>query len=347
MHFARTAGACGLVLFAVCGCTAPKAAGSAPVPPTPAPPLEYESIAEQDSAEDPGEDWVDEPASEETPSSAAGAGQAASTPEFQPLGRVAGTPIYAEDLLVEWHQIAGREVWLVAEKIVTTRLAFAEAQRLGMRLAPEAVERRLEFERVRLKEVVEAFELGLDVDEYLRTELGVVPERYYKRLRAALIRQMLTERAVRAWTLSNENVALRLIVVENGEKLQQVQELLAGGADFGELAREHSIDDTSSLGGYVPYLVRQEHAELTRLAFSTQVGQIGGPLPIGQSFFLIRVEERRGQLAGDWTSIEAAVEESLDAYGLSDSEFVHWKLAMEARYSIDMHRLEQILGTEG
>jgi len=347
MHLAHTAGALGLALFAACGSTTPKVAGSVAPPPSLAPPLEHESITRQDPAADTGDEWVAESTPEEQPAPAAPAEQGASASEALPLGLVAGTPIYAEDLLVEWHQIAGREVEQVVEKIVTTRLAFAEAQRLGMRLAPEAVALRMEFERGRLKETVEAFELGLDVDEYLRTELGVRPEQYFERMRAAVIRQMLAERAVRAWTLSNETVALRLIVVADEEEMQQIQELLAAGADFGELARKHSIDDTAPLGGYVPYLIRQEHAVLTRLAFSTQVGEIGGPLPIGERRFLIRVEERRGQLAGNWASIEAAVEESLDAYGLSDTEFVHWSVAMRARYPIDLRRLDEILGTEG
>jgi len=249
--------------------------------------------------------------------------------------------------LLEWHQIAGREVTLVIEKVVTTRLAIAEAQRLGMRLAPEAVEVRVGIERGRLKENVDARGLGISVDEYLRSELGVDPERYYARMRAATIRQMLAERVVRAWTLSNENVALRLIVTDDPDGMREVQELLAGGADFGEVAREHSVDDTAPLGGYVPYLVRQEHSPLARLAFATPVGELGGPVSMADHVFLIRVEERRGQLAGDWNSIEPAVEASLEAFGLSDAEFVHWKIAMEARYPIDLQRLEEILGSQG
>ncbi|MEQ1894420.1 MAG: hypothetical protein ABL998_17910, partial [Planctomycetota bacterium] len=48
------------------------------------------------------------------------------------LGWVAGQPLRAEELLVEWGDVSSRELFLVLDKLVATRLALAEASRLAI-----------------------------------------------------------------------------------------------------------------------------------------------------------------------------------------------------------------------
>ena len=262
----------------------------------------------------------------------------------QPLGSVAGVPLSAEELLLEWHQVAGREVWLVVDKLVATRLAFAEAGRLGLRLEPEAVELRVAEERRALEAEVASQRGNPSVEDFVRAELGVEPKVYFERVRSATIRQMLAERTVRAWTLGNQSADLRLIVVPPGEALERAQAALAEGRDFAEVAREYSIDDSARDGGRVPYVVRQETAPLARLAFSTPEGEVGGPIESGDHVFLIRVEELRQPLEGNWDAVGPAVEASLAEVAVADAEFVYWKLAMEKRYPIDLEPLLDLLG---
>ena len=262
------------------------------------------------------------------------------------LGTVAGAPLRAEDLLVEWHGVAPRDVWFVVEKLVATRLTRAEAQRLKIRLAPELVELRVAEETRRVsKQVAEAGE-DLSVDEFLRSRLGVEPDAYFRQMRVATIRQMLAERATRAWTLTNEWVRLRLIIVGSPAEIEEVQAQLAAGGDFAELARERSLDDTAERGGLVPFLVRQERSPLSSLAFLTEPGEVGGPIEVGEHQVLLRVEERHPALTGDWGALEETVEASLAEFPLSDAEFLHWKLTMEARYPIDIEPLEKLLGAD-
>jgi len=260
------------------------------------------------------------------------------------LGSVAGAPITATDLLLGWYEVSGRDVWLVVEKLVAIRLSFAEAERLSIRLAPDAVEERVASERAELEE--EARKKGYSVEDYVTGQLGVAPDVYFERLRLATIRQMLAERAVRCWTLGSENRAIRLIVVAEPELMAAIQAELAAGADFAELARRHSVDETAKRDGLLPYVVRQEHSPLARLAFSTPSGDLGGPLETSGHHFLIRVEQVRAPLEGDWRTIGPAVEESLAEHPVGDSEFLYWKLAMEDRYPIDMRRLKSLLGMQ-
>jgi hypothetical protein len=305
------------------------------------------------SAETPASATAD--AQESKPSAAPAAEQAqgetpAATParlpkaESPPLGWIAGKPLEAEELLLEWGDAASREMWLMIDKLVASRLALSEAERLGIRLAPEAVDQRFAAEREKLEKEVARSGKKLELEKFIERELGFEPARYLERVRRATIRQMLAERAVRAASLAGESVALRLIVVANDEQKQAVEAALAAGRDFGEVARELSIDDSKRDGGLVPFVVQDSRSNLARLAFQTAVGEVAGPLPIADHHFWIRVEERRAPKEGDWAAIEAPVEASLARWPVDSPEFVHWKLTMEGRYPIDLGPLWSLVG---
>jgi len=259
------------------------------------------------------------------------------------LGWIAGTPMTVADLLGEWQDVAGRDLVLLVDRLVATRLAFAEADRLGIRLAPEVVEARLARERERLAQELGVAERGLSLEEFVRDELGREPGAYFAGLRRATLRQMIAERAVRAWVLSNPNAAVRLIVVPSQDEAEAILTRLENGADFAGIAREESVDDTAGEGGYVAYLVNQERSPLARLAFATEVGAIAGPLPASGRYVVLRVEEKRVAQEGPWSTLGTTIEASLAAHPVKDSEFVHWKIAMERRYPIDLEALENVL----
>ena len=264
--------------------------------------------------------------------------------EEKPLGWIAGKPLEAEELLLEWGDLASRELWLVLDKIVAARLGLAEAERLGIRLAPESVEQRYTAEREKLaKKIARGDEPG-DVEKFIADELGFDPKRYLERVRRATIRQMLVERAVRAASLADESVALRLIVVVSDESQKAVTEALASGRDFAEVAREHSVDDSKKSGGLVPFVVQDPRSPLSRLAFQTGVGEVAGPMPISDHQFWIKIEEKRAPMTGNWAAIENEIEESLAKNPIGDAEFVHWKITMEGRYPIDFGPLWSLIG---
>jgi len=348
------------VAVAALGCGATKVAGPPPMPalsaagvppaagggeePAPRPLAEVEPAPVQAAPAGPQQPSPKtEVARAEVPAPSPAAGE-----DTAVLGWIAGEPLRAEELLVEWGDVSSRELFLVLDKLVATRLALAEAARLAIKLAPEEVDQRYATERERLAGEVAKKQAKTGktrtLEEFIARELGFEPKVYLDRLRRSLIRQMLAERAVRAGSLASETVALRLIVVANAEQLAKVQEALAAKRDFAEVATELSVDDSRVQGGLVPFVVADERSPLARLAFQTKVGEVAGPLPVGDHQFLIKIEERRAPFEGDWSAVGDKVLASLARHPVEDAEFLHWKLAMEDRYPIDLRPMMELIG---
>lgn len=262
------------------------------------------------------------------------------------LGWVAGAPIPWEELVLEWRDVSERELWLVVDKLVAAHLATAEAQRMGLAVDPAALDQGVAAACTSLEERLAREAPEQSLRDYVEGELGRSWPVYLDRLRTSVLQQMVAERAVRAWTLGNESRAVRLIVVREREELVAVEERLSSNEDFAEVAREVSVDDSAAQGGLLPYLVRQERSPLARAAFQAKVGEIVGPHEFGGHWILARVEGERAAIEGLWPAVAEAVETSLREHPVQDAEFVHWKLAMERRYSVDLAPLEQALGSK-
>jgi len=306
-----------LVLALSLGCAAGGTAGeNAPVPPRPAPSL-----------------------------LAGGAGSSTGAdPEPGVLGRIAGAPLLASELLLEWNRQAPRQVWLVLDKLVAARIARVEAARLGLALDGGRITEALARERRRQDAELARAAGGRPIDAFLRDELGQDPARYYDALRVGTLERLMVERVVRAWTLARENRAVRLLALPEGADMEPVEARLEAGEDFGSLARELSVDDTAAAGGYVPFLVEDARVSLSRLAFLTPPGEVGGPVRAGEQSVLVRVEEVRPARTGSWEEVGELVERSLVEHPLSDGEYVAWKVAMSRQHSVDLGPLEELLG---
>jgi peptidyl-prolyl cis-trans isomerase C len=227
---------------------------------------------------------------------------------------------------------------------VAARLAFAEADRLGIRLRPEVVEAETVAQIARFKADVAAEAPGVAVDDYLRGALGVEPETQWQSLREGVVRQMIAERAVRAFALERENASVRLIVVQTEEQAKALADRLTAGEEFGALARAESVDESAEQEGLVPFLVRQASSPLARVVFAAQPGEVVGPLPAAGHQFLVRVEELRPAIEGGWPALERPVEDSLRRFPVQESEFLHWKLELERSHPVDLAPLLERIG---
>lgn len=345
MNLLRTSPAAALLALASCG-AAPRTPEPPPrsfEPPRPAPALPESGAASVASPADSDPAEAASPVEPEVPSTP----ETVEAARSLPAGWVAGQSLDFAEVLLEWHRVAPREVFLTVEKLVAARLAFAEADRLGIRLEPAEVEARVEASLEALAEEVSSNELGLSLDEFIRYELGVEPERYGAQVREGVIRQGIAERAVRAWAYETGFASARLIVVPEEERARALAAQVAAGADFGELARKHSIDESAARRGLLPFLVRQEESPLARLVFRTAPGTVGGPIPAAGHWFLVEVEEIHAPVevgALGWPSLRAQVEASLRSHPVDESEFLHWKLAMERRYPVDLGPLLELVG---
>jgi len=328
---------------AACASSAPSDAAN--TPPRPAPPLAGVHSSTSTGADAAAAAAATRPAGSSSDTTAATPSDTTAPRAETAAGWIAGRPLTFEEILVEWQRTSPREVFLIVEKLVASRLAYAEADRLGIRLDPDVVEAETAAQIARFKaDVAKEAPAGVSIDEYLRAALGVEPERQWESLREGVIRQMLAERAVRAFAIERENATVRLIVVPTEAEAKSIADELAAGGDFVALARDKSVDESSREGGLVPYLVRQESSPLARVVFAAQPGEVIGPLPAAGHHFLVRVEEVRPALAGDWTALEAAVEQSLRASPVEESEFLHWKLELERRYPVDLGPLMKRIG---
>ena len=291
-----------------------------------------------------GSDTAVAPGREGTPTDAY-ASEAASPPgtaRRDVAAYVAGAPIYASDLLEAWLFRASPEVRATLEELVLSRLVMTEAARLGVELEPERVERAQGEVVERLEERV-AESGGDDLQEFVRRRLGLDPDRYLDRLARETSVDLLAARVVRAWMLGNERAEVRVIVVDRRDDLDVVQAKLARGEDFAALAARYSIEDSGTDGGRIPPVVRGR-STLARLAFSTPVGEVGGPVFEDGRWLLLRVEARPRPLEGDWDAIGPEVEASLEERAIEDPEYWQWKADVLERYEVDLTPLLELVG---
>ncbi len=91
-----------------------------------------------------------------------------------------------------------------------------------------------------------------------------------------------------------EMVRARHILVDTRDEAESLREQLLAGADFGELAREHSTDPGSApAGGELGWFGRGVMvAPFEEAAFALAVGGISEPVETAFGFHLILVEER-------------------------------------------------------
>jgi len=106
-----------------------------------------------------------------------------------------------------------------------------------------------------------------------------------------------------------DRVRLRQIVIrvdkKGGKALKLAQELAGRarrGEDFADLARKFSDDEGSApLGGDIGWIGRGTRPEpFERLAFSLREGQIGGPIRVGDAFYILKCEGRKRELPKDF-----------------------------------------------
>lgn len=310
-----------LIALAVTACAAPREKSVSSTPPRPAPELEVgPQVAEG------------EPPPEQEAKEAGG----------EALAWIAGDPIGTDEFLAHLLHRESRLVFDTLDRLVTARLALLEAGRLGARLDPALVDARLAADKARMQELLS--QSGLEVDRYLVEKLGLDPSRYFELMRDELVQQLLTERVMRAWTLGQERTEVRVIVTATREEVDAVRARLDAGEDFAELAGELSVDPSSKVGGRLPPVIRSEMSPLSRLAFQTELGQLGGPIEQDGHWVLIRPEERPEPLAGPWEEIGPAVEADLAENPVEDPEYWQWRAAMTRRYQTDLSPLLERAG---
>jgi parvulin-like peptidyl-prolyl isomerase len=163
-------------------------------------------------------------------------------------------------------------------------------------------------------------------EEWLQAT-GQTREQYKELLRQSLLAQRVMEAVTADVPVEVEQVHVRHIVVEEETAAQALLDQLAGGADFVELARTHSIDvATRDNGGDLGWFPRGLVApELENAAFALQPGQLSEIVQLGEGYHIIQVLERE---AAHPLSTEMQIE-------LKRAVFEEWLAALRASAEIE------------
>ena len=259
------------------------------------------------------------------------------------IARVAEQDVPASELLELWLFRESPKVRAYLEEMILSRLVLAEAHRLEMSLEVALLDRAFDVALAGLRQQIQKNAPQLSVEDFVRQRLGLDPELYKQRLRRETEIDLLAERCVRAWLMQSDRAEVRVIVVEDRDVVDEVQAKIEAGEDFAQLAADYSIEDSANEGGRVPPIVRSD-AALSRLAFTTPLGAVGGPVLEQGRFLFLKVEDRRTPLAGTWDRLRSLVEASLAERAIEDPEYWQWKMAMLERYPVDMTPFLELVG---
>lgn len=198
------------------------------------------------------------------------------------------------DLLVEQN---GAQVLdgLIAEKIVD-----AEAKKEGIEVTDEEIEEEIE----KIKEESggeEGFNqllqyYGYDQEEF---EENIATNIKIKKLVGDDI--SISDEEMEEYFEQNkeqfgqeEQVRARHILVEDEDEAQDIQDKLANGEDFEELAKEHSKDGSSQAGGDLGFFPRgQMVKEFEEVAFTLDTDEISDIVETEHGYHIIKVEEKK------------------------------------------------------
>ncbi len=85
----------------------------------------------------------------------------------------------------------------------------------------------------------------------------------------------------------------RHILVDSEQVAEDLKQDIEGGADFGTVAREHSLCPSSAQGGDLGELGKgQMVPEFDAVVFSAEVGKAHGPVKTQFGFHLIEITSR-------------------------------------------------------
>ncbi len=165
---------------------------------------------------------------------------------------------------------------------------------LGVSASPEEIE--LEIgDRLGLSQSdPEAFATAYE-QELKRSDLS--DEEYRQIIEADLLSRKVQEVFSLSVPETLEQVRMRQILVGTEDEARSVLERLDAGEDFGELARELSLDSgTKEEGGEKGWLARDElNLSYGVKVFALEVGAPSQPIPGPGGYFIFEVEEKQGE----------------------------------------------------
>lgn len=132
-----------------------------------------------------------------------------------------------------------------------------------------------------------------------------------------------------------ESVEARHILVDDEELAKEIAGKLKDGADFAELATEHSKDELSAIqGGDLGSFTRGEMIpEFEEAAFSLKVDEISEPVKSSEGFHVIQVTKKTEAKEATLENNKEAIKETLFEEKLQ-TEYATWIVQKQEEYDI-------------
>lgn len=109
-----------------------------------------------------------------------------------------------------------------------------------------------------------------------------------------------------------EEIKARHILVKTEEEAKEIQDKLANGEDFEELAKEFSEDSSAPLGGDLGFFPRGKMVkEFEEVAFDLEIGKISESVKSTFGYHIIRVDERKEAKEADLEDHKEDIKEFL------------------------------------
>jgi foldase protein PrsA len=248
------------------------------------------------------------------------------------------------DVMVEQYGAATVEQ-LIADKIVAS-----EAKKQKITISDEELNKEVD----KLKESYGDEEVFEQVLASNNTTVDVLKEdlKNYLTMRKLIEPQIeITDEELKTYFDENkdslgeaEQVKASHILVEDEASAKEIEQKLADGADFAELAKEYSTDEGSKEnGGELGFFPRGTMVtEFEDVAFSLPINEISEPVKSDYGYHIIKVEEKKEAKEANFDDSKAAIKETLIDEKM-ESEYTTWLEEKKKDYDIE-NSLESVVG---
>lgn len=285
----------------------------------------------------------------------------------QVVAEVDGDPISAEEFteelfpLVEGYHVPPSPQEKVAletlkeallNQLIEKRLILTEAQKMGITVSDEELERALEsikggYPEGGFEEFTEASEITLaQWKERLRQRLLI--EKVIHRV--SRVTAPIDEATLRAYYEGHreefavsEQVRARHIVVQDRKDAQAILSKLREGESFEKLVRGYSTGPEAEEGGDLGFFARREMPEEFEVVFSLKVGEISDIVQSPYGYHIFQVVDKRGTSELGFTDVKGQIRERI-VREQEEKTFQNWLagITKKAKIRVNQRTLKEI-----
>ena len=218
--------------------------------------------------------------------------------------------IITTDSFIKLLKLNGRFEGLM-EDVLKDKLTVLAAKRAGITLTEEEIQDRADqFRRAhglqRATETNDYFAaLGLSLDDF---ETFIVETLYQEKMVAKVGEQTAVDDYFQTNSPRFDSIMISHIVMDSESATREMLSILQEEEEsFAEMASEHSLADTRTVGGSIGKVMRGSmHTDVEAKVFNAEAGELLGPFPAGDggNFEIFRVDSKRVAQLDDETATE-------------------------------------------